>query len=1201
MAKVTVICPHCSAQYTVEPTNLGKTGQCKKCATTFTLAERREASVETRTLEPGEREAVRQAASQSPRRSEPADVWKVGDLILDVYEVRPINGGKDGTKHYAEGGMGLVYRVHHRGWDLDLAVKSPKSECFETEQGKRDFERECKTWIELGLHPNIVSCYYVRRVDGIPRVFAEFVEGGNLEDWIRDGRLYQGPPDEVLARILDIAIQFGWGLHYAHEQGLIHQDVKPGNVMMQGDVPKVTDFGLAKARVAAARVSPDETQASMVVSWGGMTPAYCSPEQIQAAVQAESGVPDDERTKLTRRTDIWSWALTVFAMFYGKPPCRYGGQTAPEVFRTYRERPPEDKTLPAMPDDLATLLEQCFHRNPDARPQTMEQVNTALKQIHRGLAGVEYPRQEPVTTELLANSLSNRAASLLDLGRKREAAELLEEAWQRHPWQPQVTHNRGVVLWRSGRITDSDLITELEELCKTRAGDWVAAYSLGVVQLERGEVKLAEKALQQAAALGGGGEVRAALEEARDRLPDAPRCVRSFTGQPPFVTTVFVSSDARWVLSGIDQGKLRLWDTAKGRSLFTFDVPGESPSRSSDGRWELSVGKGQTLELVDAAEGGRRQTFHEITWGSSPSMGAVAADGRWRVTQGDRFTFEIRLPDTRELVQTFRGHTGSVTSVCFGGDGRWALSGGGDKTLRLWDVATGRCMRTLKGHTDPVNAVFLSPDGDWALSASTGKRLRLWNLGLICGPRRFAAPILLCHVTSSEEAGRAQARFADLCSAARSAVAADRHAHALDLVRTARALPGYEVAKESLDLWDLVGRHCIRRQPRGAWSVQTFEGHAAEVCSVALSGDGRLALSGSGDRTLRLWQLEKGRCAQTFNGHTDWVRSVFLTPDGRRALSGSWDKTLRVWDVGSGDCLNTLEGHSNYVTSVFLTPNGRRAFSASWDKTLRLWHVPTGQSLSTFQGHDSYVDSVCPNLDGRWVLSGSEDNTMRLWEVATGRSLRTFEGHADWVQSAFLSADGRRALSGSKDWTVRLWDAATGQCDRVFEGHTSAVCSVFLSPDGLWALSGSKDKTVRLWEVATGRCCHVLEGHTSQVNSVFLSPDGRFALSGGDDKTVRLWQLDWEYEFPGWSDWDEQARPHLETFLTLHCSYSPDHLHRVGKPQWTDDDFRRLLEDLQCRGLGWLRPEGVRKELEKMTAQWQGPPPLAPSGPPDVP
>jgi len=1193
MAKITVTCPKCSAQYHVEESHLGRTGQCSKCSTSFMLE--KPAEVDTRTLNLARREARREGASRPAAEQEDtrARIWNLGDVILDVYEVKRLSARKDQAKHYAEGGMGVVYRVHHRGWDLDLAVKSPKPECFDTEQGKRDFERECKTWIELGLHPNIVSCYYVRRIDGIPRVFAEFVEGGSLEEWIRTGKLYEDGPAKAVPRVLDIAIQFAWGLHYAHERGLIHQDVKPGNVMMQGEVPKVTDFGLAKARVAAARVSPDSTQASMVVSWGGMTPAYCSPEQIQAAVEAESGVPDDERTKLTRRTDIWSWGLTVLAMFCGKPPCRYGGQTAPDVFKAYRERAPKDERLPIMPASLATLIERCFHRNPDARPQTMEEVADDLKQVYREVAGKAYPRQEPVSTELMANSLSNRAASLLDLGKQDEAAELLAEAWQRHPWQPQVTHNRGLVFWRTGRTTDVDLITELEELCKTRPQDWAAAYSLGLVQLERGEVKLAIKALEQAVGLGGGCEVRATLEQARSRLPQAPRCVRSFTGQPPFVTTVFLSADGRWAFSGIDEHKLRLWDVAKGRSVLTFEVPTERPSRSADGRWELSAGKNQTLRLADTTRNRRAQTFREITWGSSPAAGSVSPNGLWKVTGGGQYTFELRAADTGELVQTFRGHTGPVNSVFLTSDGRWALSGSGDKTLRLWEIATGRCVRTLKGHTDPVNSVFLSPNGEWALSASTGKRLRLWNLELLCGTdRRFAAPILLCHVTSSEEAGRAQARFAELCDRARTAAAANRYADALELVRTARALPGYEVAKESLDLWDHLGRHCVRREPRDAWCVQTFEGHAADVRSVVLSADGRWALSGSGDRTLRLWQVDTGRAVRTFTGHTDWVRSVFLTPNGRLALSGSWDRTLRLWDVPTGQCLRTFQGHSNYVNSVYLSPNGRRAFSASWDKTLRFWYVPTGECLRTFQGHDNYVDSVCPSLDGRSVLSGGEDNTLRLWEVATGRCLRSFEGHADWVQAVFLSADGRRALSGSKDWTLRLWDLATGRSERVFEGHTSPVNSVFLSADGLWALSGGKDRTMRLWEVATGQCRHVFEGHTSAVNSVFLSPDGRFALSGGEDHTLRLWQLDWDYQFPGWADWDEQARPHLETFLTLHCPYAKDHMTRAGQPQWNDDDFQQLLQDLQHRGLGWLRPEGVRRELEKMTTQWQGPPPL---------
>ena len=181
-------------------------------------------------------------AAQSAEADVPA-VWQVGEVILDLYEVTDILG---------EGGMGTVYKVHHKNWNIDLAVKSPKPEIFAKAGGQENFVREAETWIKLGLHPNTVSCFYVRTLGGIPRVFAEFVEGGSLQDWIENGKLYVGGAQAALSRILDIAIQFAWGLQFAHAQGLIHQDVKPANVLMTSDgTAKVTDFGLARARAAA--------------------------------------------------------------------------------------------------------------------------------------------------------------------------------------------------------------------------------------------------------------------------------------------------------------------------------------------------------------------------------------------------------------------------------------------------------------------------------------------------------------------------------------------------------------------------------------------------------------------------------------------------------------------------------------------------------------------------------------------------------------------------------------------------------------------------------------------------------------------------------------------------------------------------------------------------------------------------------------
>jgi WD40 repeat protein len=420
---------------------------------------------------------------------------------------------------------------------------------------------------------------------------------------------------------------------------------------------------------------------------------------------------------------------------------------------------------------------------------------------------------------------------------------------------------------------------------------------------------------------------------------------------------------------------------------------------------------------------------------------------------------------------------------------------------------------------------------------------------------------------------------------------------AVAAAREALNCEGYSKAPEAFDLLNRTNQYGKRLQMRNGFYRVVLSGCAGRF---ALSPDGRCLLWPSEDNSLHLSELSSGRCVRTFEGHTKVVMAVAFSDDGCWALSGSNDNTFRLWEVASGHCVRVFEGKAEKVLSVAPSTDGRwLVLSEDRDSHyLHLWEAASGRCARTFKGHRKDVWSAALSADERLVLSCGDDNdrTIRLWEVASGRCVRTFAGPPlrQPVHSAVFSADGIWALSGSggsgKDNTVRLWEVAAGGRVRTFEGHTDSVRSVAFSGDGRWLLSGSNDRTLRLWDVATGRCVRIFEGHTNAVIHVALSSDGRWALSRSSDGTLRLWELDWECEFPDVAAWDEGARPYLGLFLTLHCPVGNDGLTRSGRPVWTGEEFQTLLADLRCCGYGWLRPEGVRQQLEKMTAEWEGPP-----------
>jgi hypothetical protein len=307
--------------------------------------------------------------------------------------------------------------------------------------------------------------------------------------------------------------------------------------------------------------------------------------------------------------------------------------------------------------------------------------------------------------------------------------------------------------------------------------------------------------------------------------------------------------------------------------------------------------------------------------------------------------------------------------------------------------------------------------------------------------------------------------------------------------------------------------------PVGVWvlwerkigELRTIEARRGGVIqSVALSADGRYALSGGNDNKVRLWALETGdelKELKCLPGHRGWVRSVAFSPDGSQAVSGSNDTTVRLWDLENGQPLKLFKEHRDAVLCVAFSPDGKYVLSAGDDLTVRLWDVNTGQQLYCLREHTEPVWSVAFAPNGRQFLSGSADKTIRLWDVQTGTQLRCFTGHTGGVQSVAFAPNSREFLSGSDDKTVCLWKVNGAEPLMTFTDHTQPVISVAFSPDGRMALTGGADYTVRLFDLTKGVQRECFRGHTDIVLSVVFSPDRPQALTGSLDKTIRLWGL----------------------------------------------------------------------------------------------
>jgi WD40 repeat protein len=300
-------------------------------------------------------------------------------------------------------------------------------------------------------------------------------------------------------------------------------------------------------------------------------------------------------------------------------------------------------------------------------------------------------------------------------------------------------------------------------------------------------------------------------------------------------------------------------------------------------------------------------------------------------------------------------------------------------------------------------------------------------------------------------------------------------------------------------------------------------GHMALINGIAFTPDGSQLVSGSGDKTIRVWDVAAGKPLRTIRGEAapgsaGGIYAIALSPDGKWLAAGGWMKIpgepghhIRLYDFASGKLVALLKGHADVVHSLAFSPDGRNLISGSADKTAIVWDMTTREARHRLEGHKDDIHAVGFSPDGTRAVTGSNDHDLRLWSVDSGDLLQTMQGHQDKVRSLAIAPDGTIA---SGDWLgeIHLWDGRTGAFLKILAQQNTEAGSLSFSQDGKMLLSGVIAPVgpfyCHVYELASGREIVTYRGHNNIVAATAISPDGRWAATGGgQNNEIHIWDL----------------------------------------------------------------------------------------------